>query len=94
MGVMKTFEFVIAAVAVLAFMALILFIVCTSEDITDMAKEEYVVIKGDTLWSIARKHCPETMDKREYIYEVEKLNGIDGNIREGQRIIIYTKPSE
>ena len=41
---------------------------------------EYQIEKGDTLWSIAEDEMgPGWSDIREYIYEVEVLNGIDGD---------------
>ena len=35
------------------------------------------VESGDTLWRLADEYCPNTIDKREWIYEVRKLNNID-----------------
>ena len=41
---------------------------------------EYQIEKGDTLWSIAGDEMgPGWSDIREYIYEVEVLNGIEGD---------------
>ncbi len=41
---------------------------------------EYQIEKGDTLWSIAEDEMgPGWSDIREYIYEVEVLNGIEGD---------------
>lgn len=36
--------------------------------------EEYVVKTGDTIWSIASEHAPDTIDKRDYMADVFKLN--------------------
>ena len=41
---------------------------------------EYQIEKGDTLWSIAEDEMgPGWSDIREYVYEVEVLNGIEGD---------------
>lgn len=39
-------------------------------------KYEYIVKAGDTLWSIADEYAPKSADKREYIYNVKKDNGL------------------
>lgn len=39
-------------------------------------KYEYIVKAGDTLWSIADEYAPKGTDKREYIYNVKKDNGL------------------
>ena len=36
--------------------------------------EDFYISKGDTLWKIAESYCPDDMDIRKWIYEVEKLN--------------------
>ncbi len=42
--------------------------------------KEYQIEKGDTLWSIAEEEMgPGWSDIREYVYEVEVLNGIEGD---------------
>ena len=37
---------------------------------------EYVVKPGDTLWDIATEYVPKGMDKREYIFNIKKDNGL------------------
>ena len=51
---------------------------------------EYTVTEGETLWTIAEEYCPEDMDIRKYIYEVEKLNDITAELSIGQTIILLT----
>ena len=47
------------------------------------------VKNGDTLWSIASIYADETTDMRMFVYDISKLNGIDGNeIIPGQELII------
>ena len=49
----------------------------------------FVVHKGDTLWSIAEQYVPQKMDIREYIIEIEKVNPIDNSfLAEGREIIL------
>lgn len=51
---------------------------------------DYTVGYGDTLWGIAAKHAPEGMDIREYIYELQKINGDDvAQLKAGQVITLY-----
>lgn len=46
------------------------------------------VKQGDTLWEIALKHSPKK-DVREYIYDIKKLNNLDGDdIYTGQILLI------
>ena len=37
---------------------------------------EYVVKAGDTLWDIAEEYAPKGTDKREYIFNIKKDNGL------------------
>ena len=36
----------------------------------------YTYDSGNTVWEMAEKYCPENMDIRELIAEIESLNGI------------------
>lgn len=38
--------------------------------------ETVTVYAGDTLWEMADKYCPGSVDKREWIYAVKKMNKI------------------
>ena len=38
---------------------------------------EYIVQPGDTLWGIATEYAPKGMDKREYIFNIRKDNGLE-----------------
>ena len=50
-------------------------------------EETYIVKSGDTLWTIADKYCPEIVDKREWIHEIQELNDLHGSIlHPGQRL--------
>lgn len=39
-------------------------------------KYEYWVKPGDTLWDIAEEYAPRGTDKREYIFNVKRDNGL------------------
>lgn len=58
----------------------------------DLTPVQYMVSKGDTLWSLSQQYCPDDMDCREWIYEVEQMNGITGGqIWPGDIITILTE---
>ena len=58
----------------------------------DMTPTQYLVRKGDTLWSLSQTYCPDDMDCRDWIDKVEQVNGLhNGNIKTGQIITIYTE---
>ncbi len=48
----------------------------------------YTVSEGETLWSLAEKYADG--DPREWIYQVENLNGMTAEIYAGEQIIILT----
>lgn len=49
--------------------------------------ERYVVTSGDTLWNIAARFAPQHSDKRKYIYETKKLNGLtSSSLQIGQEL--------
>jgi nucleoid-associated protein YgaU len=47
---------------------------CRADVKTERA--EYIVKSGDTLWSIANEYAPKGTDKREYIFNIQKDNGL------------------
>jgi len=48
-----------------------------------------VVIKGDSLWKIADRYDNNKIDLRQYIYLIEKYNGLDSAVLQpGQRLYI------
>lgn len=56
----------------------------------DLVEIKYTVSKGDTLWGIACNHCPDSMDKQEYICMVRNANNLDSSIiYPGQVLTIY-----
>lgn len=57
-----------------------------------VAGRSITVYTGDTLWSIAEREVPNTMDIREYIWQIEQLNNIDASLTPGQRLILPKLP--
>lgn len=49
---------------------------------------DYQVKSGDTMWSIADNFSPDSMDKREYLYDMKKINNDVVDIQTGQRIFL------
>lgn len=56
------------------------------EGSTPPAQQTVVVQRGDTIWSLASRHYPDS-DPRSRVDEIERLNHLDGpDLRPGERI--------
>lgn len=66
----------ISTIEMVAFLIIIIMVAGAFRcaDKPEMIEATYTVKKGDTLWSIAERFCPNTMDKREYVWKVQKTN--------------------
>lgn len=52
-------------------------------------EQEYIVQTDDTLWGIGSAYCPENVDIREWIDEVQEINGLsDSCIHAGDKLVI------
>ena len=51
--------------------------------------EQYEVQFGDSLSSITAKYCPEYIDSRKYLYDLQRLNDRKSNIYAGEVLKIY-----
>ena len=78
-----------------AFLLIVLFATCIcvayspTMDKVEWQEETYAVESGDTLWGIATKHCPKTVDYREWIKEVKEINGLaDSKICKGDMLTV------
>jgi nucleoid-associated protein YgaU len=40
----------------------------------------HLVVGGDTLWDIAAEHTAPGEDVRRVVYEIQRLNGLDGSV--------------
>ena len=58
----------------------------SSEAGTHKAVKKVIVHEGDTLWCIAERYAPDSVDPRAYIDEIVALNGLEGGLAEGSRI--------
>lgn len=58
-------------------------------DAIEWREEIYHVRPGDSLWSVAGAYCPASVDRREWIDEIQALNGLNGStLHPGQQIIV------
>lgn len=57
-------------------------------DDVEWERSVHVVESGETMWDIAKIYCPKKVDIRAWIYEVEKMNGIQGYIYAGDEIVV------
>ena len=77
----------VALVAMLVVFIMLLIAVQPTMRKIEWQEETYIVKSGDTLWRIADKYCPDIVDKREWIAEVQELNNLHGSIlHPGQRL--------
>ena len=71
---MKKTEVLITAAIFLLIAILIAFSNAQKPEVT--GTETVTVHAGDTLWEMADEYCPASVDKREWIYTVKKMNKI------------------
>ena len=50
--------------------------------------ETHTVERGETLWNISKEYAPAGSDVRDYIYLLQKKNGIGADLQAGQTIEI------
>lgn len=66
-----------------------------AKDINNQANETvYIVQPGDTLWSIASKHCTDEENILEFIHSIKTQNNISADLGVGQKIKIGSRPHE
>lgn len=56
-----------------------LFLISGNGEIS-LVEKEYIVDKDDTLYGIAYKYCPDTMDTRKYVHKLKEINNIKDSI--------------
>lgn len=60
-------------------------------DAVEWQEETYKVKAGDSLWAISGGYCPDGVDRREWIDEIQALNDLpDSTIHTGQKLIVLT----
>lgn len=83
--------FKILLIFILTFMFIKFVIAYSQPEHFEYEQQEYVVQKGDRLWTIALQYQYENQDTREYIYEMEKINDDINVIYPGQVINILVQ---
>ena len=64
------------AIIILLCLMLIIGIAISCRADVQTERFEYIVKSGDTLWDIATEYAPKGTDKREYIFNIKKDNGL------------------
>lgn len=86
---------VLAAVLVVTSVLLLNWVFQPTMDGIDWQEGIYIVEGGDSLWELSGKYCPDTVDRREWIDEIQALNGLRSNtIYAGQELVILTPVKE
>lgn len=81
--------FIVGAVIIAATLVLFNCVFQSTMDSTEWREEDYRVKSGDSLWSISGKYCPDSVDRREWIDEIQVLNDLpDSTIHPGQRLTV------
>lgn len=65
------------ALVILLCLTLILAIGISCRADVQTERVEYIVKPGDTLWEIASEYTPKGVDKREYIFNIKRDNGLE-----------------
>jgi hypothetical protein len=68
------------AVTLVCFALFTLIWTINSYGFKEVSYKTIVVKYGDTLWDIAGDNSKSTTDIRRYIYEIKKLNRLDGSV--------------
>ncbi|MDQ3646199.1 MAG: LysM peptidoglycan-binding domain-containing protein [Actinomycetota bacterium] len=50
------------------------------------APRSVVIQQGETLWDLAERFAPGTMDPRAYVDLLIEMNGLEGALQQGQRV--------
>lgn len=57
----------------------------------------YIYDSGSTVWEMAKEHCPDNMDVRDVMREIEKVNEIKNSVvyaNESYKIPVYETESD
>lgn len=79
----------LAAVLIVASVLLLNWVFQPTMDAIEWKETTYRVQAGDSLWIISGDYCPDSVDRREWIDEVQALNGLeDSVIHPGQKLTV------
>ena len=90
-NIKNSITFLKLTIVILLFVLIVIVVLLGKTDFNgeDFHQEEYTVSYGDTLWSIGKDCVGESVDVREWIYEVKKINNISSDIHPGQVITVF-----
>ena len=89
-----TILFLAVLAVVILFVGGVLNSIQSTMDGFDWQEESYTVEEGDSLWTISYDYCPEGVDRREWVDEVQALNNMSScTIYPGQHITVLA-PAE
>lgn len=86
----NTLTAVLLLVVFLIICILMLNVACEPKiDKAEWKEETYRVKEGDSLWAISGKYCHGNVDRRDWIAEIQELNGMeDSIIHPGQKLTV------
>lgn len=88
------FRFILSMTIVLIIVIAISGIITGQNQALSLTKEAYIeitIIKGDTLWDLAKAYGPKNRDVRQIIYAICKINNVSPDkLQPGQKILIPT----
>jgi nucleoid-associated protein YgaU len=95
----RFFESNLGAVTILIGLALIAVLVLNMACTPTMRRVEwqqatYRVQSGDSLWIISGDYCPDNVDRREWIDEVQKINGLTSSFIYPGQLLTVLAPAE
>lgn len=85
---------ILSLIAILIIIALVNMGLSPTLDDVNWREEKHIVRRGETLWSISKLYCSDSVDRREWIDEIKQLNNIGDTIYEGEEIIVLVEVTE
>lgn len=80
--VVNRFRFTVFVVATIITISTMVNFMLDLDTAASLSYNEYAQVEiqsGDTLWSIAEKYMPKSLDTREAVYKLCQINNIDAN---------------
>ena len=95
---MKTIKFfagIVVTVIVVSLMFAVVYDTINRWDRHTWETTQYRVQPGDSLWKLSEMFCPDDVDKREWITNVQNLNGLSTSLLPvGKTIEIYVAQAD